>query len=119
MRRLGIAALDRGPNTSKPDPDHKIYPYLLGDLVVDRANQVWAEDIPCIPMARGFVYLPAAVDWFIRQVLSWRVSIGMELDFCLEAAEEVYLRTYDSVAEARASNGRYLGFLNRKRPLVF
>ena len=153
-----------------------MYPYLLRGVAVERANQVWAMDITYIPMARGFVYLAAVVDWFSRRVLSWRVSIGMEVDFCLAAVEEalanygrpeifntdqgsqftsaaftglllehaiaismdgkaawrdnvfverlwrsvkyeeVYLRAYDSVAEARASIGRYLDFYNRKRP---
>jgi putative transposase len=176
MKRMGIAALYRRPNTSKPAPGHKIYPYLLRCVVVERPNQVWAMDITYIPMARGFVYLAAVVDWFSRRVLSWRVSITMEAEFCLEAVEEalarhgrpeifntdqgsqftsadftgllldnaiaismdgkgawrdnvfverlwrsvkyeeVYLRAYDSVGEARASIGRYLGFYNRKRP---
>jgi putative transposase len=170
MRRMGIEALYRRPNTSKPAPGHKIYPYLLRCLAVERPNQVWAMDITYIPMARGFVYLAAVVDWFSRRVLSWRVSITMELEFCLEAVEEalarhgkpeifntdqgsqftgadftgllrdnaiaismdgkgawrdnvfverlwrsvkyeeVYLRAYDSVGEARASIGRYLDF---------
>jgi putative transposase len=174
MRRMGIEALYRRPNTSKPAPGHKIYPYLLRCLAVERPNQVWAMDITYIPMARGFVYLAAVVDWFSRRVLSWRVSITMELEFCLEAVEEalarhgkpeifntdqgsqftgadftgllrdnaiaismdgkgawrdnvfverlwrsvkyeeVYLRAYDSVGEARASIGRYLDFYNRK-----
>jgi putative transposase len=176
MRRMGIVAIYRRPNTSKPCPGHKIYPYLLRGLVVDRPNQVWAMDITYIPMARGFVYLAAVVDWFSRRVLSWRVSIDMEAGFCLEAVEEalakygwpkifntdqgsqftgaaftalllaneiaismdgkgawrdnvfveriwrsvkyeeVYLRAYGGVAEARASIGRYLDFYNRKRP---
>lgn len=176
MRRMGIVAIYRRPNTSKPSPGHKIYPYLLRGLKVERPNQVWATDITYIPMARGFVYLVAVVDWFSRRVLSWRISIGMEVDFCLEAVEEalakyskpeifntdqgsqftsaaftgllldrgiavsmdgkgawrdnvfveriwrsvkheeVYLHAYDSVAEARASIGRYLGFYNSKRP---
>jgi putative transposase len=176
MRRMGIEAFYRRPNTSKPAPGHKIYPYLLRGLAVARPNQVWAMDITYIPMARGFVYLAAVVDWFSRRVLSWRVSITMEVEFCLEAVEEalarhgkpeifntdqgsqftgqdftgllldnaiaismdgkgawrdnvfverlwrsvkyeeVYLRAYDSVAQARASIGRYLDFYNRKRP---
>ena len=176
MKRMGIEALYRRPNTSKPAPGHKIYPYLLHGLAVRRVNQVWAMDITYIPMARGFVYLAAVVDWFSRRVLSWRVSITMEVEFCLEAVEEalarhgkpeifntdqgsqftsqdftglllgnaiaismdgrgawrdnvfverlwrsvkyeeVYLRAYDSVLEARASIGRYLDFYNRKRP---
>ena len=176
MKRMGIEALYRRPNTSKPAPGHKIYPYLLRGLAVTRVNQVWAMDITYIPMARGFVYLAAVVDWFSRRVLSWRVSITMEVEFCLEAVEEalarhgkpeifntdqgsqftgqdftgllldnaiaismdgrgawrdnvfverlwrsvkyeeVYLRAYDSVGEARAALGRYLDFYNRKRP---
>ena len=176
MRRMGIEALYRRPNTSKPAPGHRIYPYLLRGLAVERANQVWAMDITYIPMARGFVYLAAVVDWFSRRVLAWRLSITMEVDFCLAAVEEalarcgrpeifntdqgsqftsaaftdllaqngiqismdgrgswrdnffverlwrsvkyeeVYLRAYDSVGEARASLGRYLDFYNRRRP---
>jgi putative transposase len=176
MRRMGIEALYRRPNTSKPAEGHRIYPYLLRGLAVERPNQVWAMDITYIPMARGFVYLAAVVDWFSRRVLAWRLSITLEVDFCLEAVEEalvrygrpeifntdqgsqftstaftgllldntiaismdgrgawrdnvfverlwrsvkyeeVYLRAYDSVGEARASLGRYLDFYNRKRP---
>ena len=176
MRRMGIEALYRRPNTSKPAPGHKIFPYLLRGLVVDRPNQVWAMDITYIPMARGFVYLAAVVDWFSRRVLAWRLSITLEAEFCLEAVgealarhgtpeifntdqgsqftsqafvgllqdrkiaismdgrgawrdnvfverlwrsvkyEEVYLRAYDSVSDARASLGRYLNFYNARRP---
>lgn len=160
MKRMGIEALYRRPNTSKPTPGHKIYPYLLRGLAITRPNQVWATDITYIPMARGFVYLAAVVDWFSRRFLAWRVSITMEADFCLEAVaealakygkpeifntdhgiaismdgkgswrdnvfverlwrsvkyEEVYLRAYESVSEARASIGRYLDFYNRRRP---
>ena len=176
MRRMGIRALYRRPNTSKSTPGHKIYPYLLRNLAVEQPNQVWAMDITYIPMARGFVYLAAVVDWFSRRVLAWRLSITLEVEFCLEAVEEalarhgrpeifntdqgsqftssvftglllenaiaismdgrgawrdnvfverlwrsvkyeeVYLRAYDSVGEARASLGRYLSFYNRKRP---
>jgi putative transposase len=176
MKRMGVEAIYRRPNTSKPAPGHKIHPYLLRGLVVDRPDQVWAMDISYIPMARGFVYLAAVIDWHTRRVLAWRVSITMEVDFCIEAVEEamarhgkpeifntdqgsqftsaaftglladkgvrismdgrgawrdnvfverlwrsvkyeeVYLRAYDSVAEARASIGRYLEFYNRKRP---
>jgi putative transposase len=176
MRRMGIAAIYRRPNTSKAAPGHKIYPYLLRGLAVERPNQAWAMDITYVPMARGFVYLAAVVDWFSRRVLSWRVSITMEVEFCLEAVEEalarhgrpeifntdqgsqftsaaftgvlldnaiaismdgkgawrdnvfverlwrsvkyeeVYLKAYDSVGEARASLGRYFDFYNRKRP---
>lgn len=176
MKRMGIEAIYRKPNTSKPEPGHKIYPYLLRNVAVTRPNQVWATDITYIPMARGFVYLAAIVDWFSRRVLSWRVSVTMEVDFCIEALEEafarygkpdifntdqgsqftsaaftgaliknnvaismdgrgawrdnvfverlwrtikyeeVYLHAYQSVGEARASIGRYLGFYNTRRP---
>src|ERR1700676_3087827 len=88
MKRMGMEAIYRRPNTSKPAPDHKIYPYLLRGLKIERPNQVWAMDVTYIPMARGFVYLVAVVDWFIRRVLSHRVSITMEADFCVEALEE-------------------------------
>ncbi len=172
MKRMGMEAIYRRRNTSKPAPGHKIYPYLLRGVKVERPNQVWACDITYIPMARGFVYLVAIVDWFTRRVLSHRVSITMEAGFCVEALEEafgeygkpeifntdqgsqftseaftgvlldrkiaismdgkgawrdnvfverlwrsvkyeeVYLKAYDRVAEARSSLGRYLDFYN-------
>ena len=92
MRKMGIEALYRRPNTSKPVWGHKIYPYLLRNLPVTRPNQVWAIDITYIPMARGFVYLAAVVDWFSRRVLSWRLSITLETAFCIEAVEEALAR---------------------------
>jgi len=176
MKRMCIEAIYRRPNTSKPEPGHKIYPYLLRNIPVTRPNQVWATDITYIPMAKGFVYLIAVVDWFSRRVLSWRLSITMDTAFCVEALEEalarhgrpeifntdqgsqftsvaftdvlkaagvaismdgkgawrdnvfverlwrsvkyeeVYLRAYASVSEARASLGRYLSFYNSRRP---
>ena len=176
MKRMGIEALYRRPRTTKPEPGHKIYPYLLRGMEIVRPNQVWAMDITYIPMARGFAYLAVVLDWFSRRVLSWRVSITMEAAFCVETLEdalahhgkpdifntdqgsqftgsaftgvladsgiaismdgkgawrdnvfverlwrsvkyeEVYLRAYDSVSEARASIGRYLGFYNGRRP---
>src|SRR5277367_6230361 len=88
MRRMGIEAIYRRRNSSKPAPGHKIYPYLLRDVKVERPNQVWATDITYIPMARGFVYLTAVVDWFSRRVLSHRVSITIKAAFCVEALEE-------------------------------
>ena len=176
MRRMGIEALYRRPRTTKPEPGHKIYPYLLRGMAITRPNQVWAMDITYIPMARGFVYLAVVLDWFSRRVLSWRLSITMEAAFCIETLEdalachgtpeifntdqgsqftgsaftgvlanndiaismdgkgawrdnvfverlwrsvkyeEVYLRAYESVSEARNSIGRYLDFYNRRRP---
>jgi putative transposase len=176
MKRMGIEALYRRPRTTKPEPGHKIYPYLLRGIEITRPNQVWAMDITYIPMARGFVYLAVVLDWFSRRVLSWRLSITMEAAFCLATLEdalarhgkpdifntdqgsqftgsvftgvlanngiaismdgkgawrdnvlverlwrsvkyeEVYLRAYDNVSQARASIGRYLDFYNRRRP---
>ena len=92
MRRMGIEAIYRRPNTSKPEPGHKIFPYLLRKLPVTRPNQVWAMDLTYIPMARGFVYLAAVIDWFSRKVLSWRISITMDNAFCIEAVEEALAR---------------------------
>jgi putative transposase len=176
MQRMGIEALYRRPRTTKPEPGHKIYPYLLRGMEITRPNQVWAMDITYIPMARGFVYLAVVLDWFSRRVLAWRLSITMEASFCVETLqdalakhrkpeifntdqgsqftgtaftgvlanndiaismdgkgawrdnvfverlwrsvkyEEVYLRAYDGVGEARTSIGRYLDFYNRRRP---
>ena len=92
MRRMGIVALYRRPRTTKPEPGHKLYPYLLRGVEVTRPNQVWAMDISYIPMARGFVYLAFVLDWFSRRVLSWRVSITMEAAFCVEAFEDALAR---------------------------
>ena len=83
MRRMGIEALYRKPNTSRKHPEHPIYPYLLRHLSVTQPNQVWAMDITYIPMRKGFVYLAAVVDWHSRRVLAHRVSITMETDFCI------------------------------------
>ncbi len=92
MKKMAITAIYRRPNTSKPATGHKIYPYLLRKLPIVRPNQVWATDITYIPMARGFVYLIAIVDWFSRRVLSWPLSITLETDFCVEALEEALMR---------------------------
>jgi len=176
MRKMGIEAIYRRSNTSKPAPGHKI-PYLLRKLPITRPNQVWAMDITYIPMARGFVYLAAVVDWFSRKVLSWKLSITLDTAFCIEAVEEalaeygkpeifnsdqgsqftsvaftdllksheiaismdgkgawrdnmfverlwctikheeVYLRAYASVSDARALLGHYIdGFYNTRQP---
>ena len=92
MRRMGIEALYRRPRTTKPEPGHKIYPYLLRGMDITRPNQVWAMDITYIPMARGHVYLAVVLDWFSRRVLSWRVSITMEAAFCVEALQDALAR---------------------------
>mgnify|MGYP001158335930 FL=1 len=176
MKKMGIEALYRKPNTSKRHPGHKIYPYLLRGLDINRPNQVWATDITYLPMAKGFAYLTVILDWYSRKVLSWRVSNTMDNNFCLEALkeaiapygtpeifntdqgsqftsdaftgklkehnirismdgkgswrdnvfverlwrsvkyEEVYLKAYETVTEARRSIGIYLNFYNRERP---
>ena len=176
MRRMGIQALYRKPNTSKRHPAHPVFTYLLRGLAIERADQVWALDITYIPMARGWVYLVAVLDWHSRRVLAHRVSITMEADFCVEALreaatrwgapeivntdqgsqfssaefvaevarigarqsmdgrgcwrdnvfverlwrsvkyEEVYLRAYETVSQARAGIARYLSFFNTARP---
>ena len=92
MLRMGIEALYRRPRTTKPAPGHKIYPYLLRGVAITRPNQVWAMDITYIPMAKGFVYLAVALDWFSRRVLAWRVSITMEVSFCVETLQEALAR---------------------------
>lgn len=92
MKRIGIEALYRRPNTSKPNLTHRIYPYLLRDLAINRPNQVWSMDITYIPMAKGFVYLSAVMDWASRRVLSWRLSNTMTADASIEALEEAIVK---------------------------
>ena len=176
MRKMGIEAAYRRPSTSKSAPGHKIFPYLLRGLTIDHPNQVWSTDITYIPMARGFVYLCAVMDWFARRILAWRLSNTMEAEFCVEVLEdalakhgrpdifnsdqgsqfsgmaftsvlikneiaismdgkgawrdnvfverfwrsikyeEVYLKAYEDVPEARQSIGRYIDFYNARRP---
>jgi putative transposase len=176
MRRMGIEALYRKKNTSKRHPGHAIYPYLLRNVAIERANQVWALDITYIPMRRGFVYFCAVMDWASRKILAHRLSNTLTADFCVEALEEaitrhgvpeivntdqgsqftgfefidklkrhgiaismdgkgawrdnvfierfwktlkyeeVYLRAYDTVSEARASIAHYMAFYNMRRP---
>jgi putative transposase len=88
MRLMGIEVMYPKPNTSKPNKEHKIYPYLLKGLKVERPNQVWAVDITYIPMKKGFQYLVAIIDWFSRYVISWRLSNSLDTDFCIQALEE-------------------------------
>ena len=175
MRLMGIEAIYRRPRTTRADSGHKVYPYLLRGLQIDKVNQVWATDITYIPMSRGFMYLVCVMDWHSRYVLSWRLSNTLEADFCVDALEEalnsdvpgifntdqgsqftseaftsvllnhgvqismdsagsymdnvfverlwrsvkyeeVYLKAYESVAEARAGLGAYLRFYNSERP---
>ena len=88
LRLMGLEAIYRRPRTSQPAPGHRVYPYLLKGLEINRVNQVWATDITYIPMARGFLYLVAVMDWHSRYVLAWRLSNTMEVDFCVAALEE-------------------------------
>jgi putative transposase len=92
MKKMGIEALYKKPNTSRRHPKHPVYPYLLRNLEIDRPNQVFAADITYIPMKRGFVYLFAVMDWASRRVLSWRISNTMTTDFCIEAVQEAIAR---------------------------
>jgi putative transposase len=92
MRLLGLMAIYQRPNTSKPAAAHKIYPYLLGGLTIERVNQVWCADVTYIPMARGFLYLVVVMDWVSRAVLAWRLSNTLGAEFCVEALEEALLR---------------------------
>ncbi len=92
MRKMGIEALGPKPRTSKPAPGHRIYPYLLRAMTIDRPNQVWATDITYIPMGRGFLYLVAVIDWASRAVLSWRLSNTIDVSFCVDALEEALSR---------------------------
>jgi putative transposase len=175
MRLMGITAIYRPPNTSKPWRGHKVYPYLLRGVKVNRGNQVWGADITYIPMAHGFIYLVAIMDWYSRYVLAWRLSNTLDSDFCVDALdealsnstpeifntdqgsqftseaftgvllqhgiqismdgrgrckdnvfverlwrslkyEEVYLKGYQRVPEARAGIGAYFRFYNGERP---
>ena len=120
MQRMGIEALYRRPNTTKPAPGHKIYPYLLRGLAITRPNQVWAMDITYIPMARGFVYLAAVVDWFSRRVLAWRLSITMEAEFCVEALEEALARhgkpeIFNTDQGSQFTSAAFTGVLHEQR----
>jgi putative transposase len=92
MREMGLMPIYQRPRTTVPNPEHRIYPYLLRDLTIDRPNQVWCTDITYIPMRRGFLYLVAVMDWATRKVLSWRVSNTMDVAFCIEALEDAMAR---------------------------
>ena len=123
MRVMGLEAIYQKPNTSQCHPAHKVYPYLLRGLVIDRPNQVWCADITYIPMARGFVYLVAVMDWFSRRVLSWRVSITMEADFCVAAVQEAMDRhgppeIFNTDQGAQFTSADFVGVLEGRRVRV-
>ena len=110
MRLMRLVPIYQTPNTSKKHPQHKIYPYLLRGLTIDRPNQVWCVDITYIPMRRGFLYLVAIMDWFSRKVLSWRLSNSMEADFCVEALKEAIAK-YGTPAIMNSDQGsQFTGF---------
>jgi len=92
MRIMGLEAIYPKPKTSRPHPEHRVYPYLLRDLIIDRPNQVWTADITYIPMSRGFMYLVAVMDWHSRKILSWRVSNTLDSELCVEAVAEALER---------------------------
>ena len=92
MRQMGLVAIYQVPRTSKPHPEHRIYPYLLSGLCIDRPNQVWCADITYIPMSRGFLYLVAVMDWSTRAVLSWRLSNTLDPSFCVAALGQAMSR---------------------------
>ena len=92
MAMMGLAPIYQRPRTTVPNPEHRVWPYLLRGMVIDRPNQVWCTDITYIPMRRGFLYLVAVMDWSTRKVLSWRVSNTMDVEFCVEALEEALAR---------------------------
>ena len=112
MQRMGIEVLYRRPRTTKPEPGHKVYPYLLRGLTIERPNQVWAMDITYVPMARGFVYLAVVLDWFSRRVLSWRLSITMEASFCVEALGVAGVKS----CGLQQPGGKWLELLNQIAP---
>ena len=118
MQPMGIEALYRRPRTTKPEPGHRVYPYLLSGMEIARPNQVWAMDITYIPMAKGFVYLAAVLDWFSRRVLSWRVSITMEASFCIAALEEALARhgkpeIFDADQGSQFTGAAFTGVLSK------
>jgi putative transposase len=92
MAKMGLVPIYQRPRTTVPHPEHRVYPYLLREMTIDRPNQVWCADLTYIPMRRGFLYLVAVMDWTSRKVLAWRVSNTMDVEFCLEALEEALTR---------------------------
>jgi putative transposase len=104
MRKMGLMPIYQAPKTSSANPDHKVYPYLLRNMTIDRPNQVWCADITYIPMRRGFLYLVAVMDWHSRKVLAWRLSNTMEASFCIEALQEAFA-TYGTPAIFNTDQG--------------
>lgn len=118
MRKMGIETLYRKPRLSKPHPEHKIYPYLLRNMEITKANQVWAADVTYIPMAKGFCYLVAIMDWASRRVLSWRLSNTLDTSFCTEALEEAIIRfgkpdIFNTDQGSQFTSEAFTGILNK------
>jgi putative transposase len=118
MARMGLAPIYQRPRTSVPHPEHRVFPYLLRDLVIGRPNQVWRADITDLPMRRGFLYLVAVMDWATRKVLAWRVSNTLEAEFCLEALEEALARfgrpeSFNTDQGGQFTSPRFTGVLQR------
>jgi len=105
MQKLGLAGMAPGPNTSKPHPQHKLYPYLLRGVDVIRPNQVWSTDITYIRLLHGFVYLVAIIDWYSRKVLAWRLSNSMDAGFCVDCLEEA-IKNYGAPKVFNTDQGR-------------
>nr|AQQ74469.1 hypothetical protein [uncultured bacterium] len=118
MRRMGIEAIYRKKNTSRPHPEHAVFPYLLRGLAIERPNQVWSSDITYIPMARGFVYLVAVMDWRTRKVLAWRLSNTLTADFCVEALQEAIAKfgvpeIFNTDQGAQFTSAEFIGVLKQ------
>lgn len=118
MRRMGIEAIYRRKNTSRPHPEHAVFPYLLRGLAIERPNQVWCSDVTYIPMARGFVYLVAVMDWCTRKVLAWRLSNSLSADFCVEALEEAIAKfgvpeIFNTDQGAQFTSAEFIGVLKQ------
>ena len=119
MRKMGLAGMAPGPNTSRPHPEHKVYPYLLRGVLVTRSDQVWSTDITYIRLARGFAYLVAVIDWYSRRVLSWRISNTMEAAFCVDCLEEALRRhgrpeVFNSDQGSQFTSDAFIGVLKRE-----
>ena len=118
MAKMGLVPIYQRPRTTVPNPEHRIFPYLLRDLAIDRPNQVWCADITYLPMRRGFLYLVAVMDWATRKVLAWRVSNTMEVEFCIEALEEALARfgrpeIFNTDQGGQFTSPRFTGLLQR------
>ena len=118
MAKMGLAPIYQRPRTTVPNPEHRVFPYLLRDLAIGRPNQVWCADITYLPMRRGFLYLVAVMDWATRKVLAWRVSNTMDVEFCLEAVEEALARhgrpeIFNTDQGSQFTSPRFTGVLQR------